>query len=299
MNNLQKGVILTLLSAIFGGVTYLTTPIVLKSTNAETMLILWFLWANMIFIVFFLFTRKIKDTFKEFRKNLKKLALIGFINSISAIFWSYGILYGSSTSVAFIYRLQIIFTVILGLVFLKERLSKFEWFGILLAIIGTFIMIYQGEKIFGVGSMIALGGVIFSSIMVFLAKVYVKTINPISLAYSRSFFLLFFILIYALSFGELNFNVPINVYSLTFVSAISGAFLGFILFYKALSFYELSKASVIASIEPFFATLLIFIFLGLSPTINQIVGGILIVTGVVIVSLMGNKHGNTKNLKAK
>ena len=78
-----------------------------------------------------------------------------------------------------------------------------------------------------------------------------------------------------------------------------GAFLGFFLFYKSLSFYEVSKAIAVRSIEPFFAVILALVILITIPTLSELIGGTLIVLGIIILSLRGRKNGNTKNIETK
>jgi len=68
-------------------------------------------------------------------------------------------------------------------------------------------------------------------------------------------------------------------------SIVAGAFLGFFLFFKSLSFYELSKAVAIRSIEPFFVVILSLIILGLLPSGKQLIGGTMIVAGIVILNI--------------
>jgi uncharacterized membrane protein len=61
--------------------------------------------------------------------------------------------------------------------------------------------------------------------------------------------------------------------------------LSFILFFKALEVFEVSKTATIRTMEPFLTAIFSFAILALTPTANQLVGGVLIVTGVVVLSL--------------
>ena len=309
MNNIQKGIALTLLSTVFNASTYLLTRLILNLTNVETMVVLWFFWGNIIFFLYLLLSKGFTKIFNEIKRNLKKLAFLGLVNSVSGILWGYGILFGNLTTVTFLFRFEVIFAVLLGIIFLKEKLTLLEFFGIILAIVGAFVIVYSGQLIFELGNLIILVAAFFTAIVFFITKIYLKKISSFSLAYSRTVFIFVFIGIYSLILGKINFVFSTDLLILTFLAAFVGAFLGFILFYKSLSFYEISKATAVRSIEPFFAAIFSLIFLSLVPTFSQLLGGTLIVVGIVILSLVasmksvrnvsGAKYGNTKNLKAK
>jgi len=300
MNNLQKGILLTLIATILNSSTYIITKYLLNITNVETVLILWFFWGNLIFILFFLFKKDLKKIFAELKSNIRKLVIFGVIGSIGIISWTYAILYGETTNIAFIFRLEAVFAVIFGLALLKEKIFPLEWIGMVLAIVGAFIMVYSGSISLDKGTIAILISALTSAFSIFLAKVYVKGISAYALTYTRTISALIFISIYALSMGRFEFSLQSNVLGFTFLTAFVGAFLGFLLFYKSLSLYEMSKAIAVRSTEPFFVAIFGLIILMTIPTINQIIGGTLIVVGVIIISLMGkNKNGNTKNIKAK
>ena len=213
------------------------------------------------------------------------MALLGLLNALSVFFWSYGVLYGNPGSVAFIFRLEAVISVMLGLILLKEKFSKLEGIGALIALAGAFIMLYQGGRLLEAGNLFMMTAAVISAALIFLTKIYVKAINALTLAFSRSLFLFSFLTMYALFLGKIQFKIQANVFSLTFLGAFVGAFLGFFLFFKSLSFYELSKAVAIRSIEPFFVVILSLIILGLLPSGKQLIGGTMIVAGIVILNI--------------
>jgi len=289
MNNIQKGILFTLLSAVFNSSTYLLSRLILNLTNVETMLVLWFFWGNIIFFLYMFLTKGLEKILYETKRNLKSLAILGLINTVSAILWSYGILLGDLTNVTFLFRFEVIFAVLLGLILLKEKLMKLEVLGIILAIIGAFVMVYSRQLALGLGDLIMLFAALFSAISLFVTKIYSKKISSFALAYNRSVFLFIFIGIYSLGLGKINFAFSTDLLILTLTAAFVGAFLGFVFFYKSLSFYELSKATSVRSVEPFFAVIFALIFLSVAPTLPQLFGGTLIVVGIIILSLAAGK----------
>jgi drug/metabolite transporter (DMT)-like permease len=300
MNKIQKGILLTIISVILNASTFIFTKIILNYTNVETMLIWWFAWGTIIFFLFFMFYKKLKEIFRELSKNKMKLTIFGIISSIGIISWTYGILYGDPTSIAFIFRLESVFVIILGLIILKEKIYSLEWIGIIIAIIGAFIMVYNGGITIDKGTIFILISALFSAISILMVKMYVKGIGTYTITYTRTISVLLFIAAYALVLGKFQFVLNLNVLLLTLLCAFVGAFLGFLLFYKSLKLYEISKAIAIRSSEPFFVAIFSLIFMATIPGLTQIIGGSLIVAGVILLSVAGGKkNGNTKNTKTK
>jgi drug/metabolite transporter (DMT)-like permease len=77
---------------------------------------------------------------------------------------------------------------------------------------------------------------------------------------------------------------PRNILVYAFLAAFFGAFLGFIIFNKSLRFYEVSKAIVVRSTEPFFAAILALTFLHETINSNRIIGAVMIAAGVLLLS---------------
>ena len=118
-----------------------------------------------------------------------------------------------------------------------------------------------------------------------LSKVYVENVNPVSLAGGNSMFVFLFVFAYSLLSGRLETTFPSVTLVYAFLGSVTGVFLSFILFYKALEVFEVSKTATVRTIEPFLTAIFSFAILSLTPTANQLMGGVLIVIGVVVLSL--------------
>lgn len=291
MKNQQKGIGLTLLSAVFNASTYIVPPLALILTNVENMLIFWFLWAIIIFFSFFALQKQAKKFLNIIRN--KKIAFLGIVNSVSAILWTYGVLYAGPALTSFVFRFDIVFTVIIGIIILKEKLSRMDMLGITIAIVGAFVTAYSATELIIFSTIIILIAALFSSISIILAKIYVKNIDSLSLAAGRSVYIFLSVLVVSIFFGRIQIPT-INLLFLTFFAGFVGAFLGFFTFYKSLSFYEVSKAMAVRSIEPFFASIFSLIILFMVPSVNQMIGGFIIIAGVIILALKGSFYSKKR-----
>jgi drug/metabolite transporter (DMT)-like permease len=137
--------------------------------------------------------------------------------------------------------------------------------------------------------LVLVGAALLNALGSLLSKVYVRKINPMALACGNSFFVLLFIFSYSLALGKVNTTFPSTVLVYAVLGAVTGVVVSFILLYKALALYDVSKVATIMTAQPFMTAVCSFIILALVPSSNQILGGVLIVIGVVVLSLTKGK----------
>ena len=101
--------------------------------------------------------------------------------------------------------------------------------------------------------------------------------------------MLLFISAFAVFSGSLETAFPSETLVYAFLAAVTGGVLSFVLFFKALEIYAVSKTATIRTIEPFLTAIFSFAILALVPTVNQLIGGVLIVIGVATLSLTKEK----------
>jgi uncharacterized membrane protein len=114
------------------------------------------------------------------------------------------------------------------------------------------------------------------------------------MAGGRSIFIFLLILGYAFLMGKMQTDIPNSAFLYAFLGGLSGAFIGFIFFYKAMEKIKMSKVMIIRTVEPFLIVIFSFALLMVSPTQNQLIGGSLIMIGIVILSLYENKNFKTE-----
>lgn len=285
MNDERKGVLLTILTSLSLGLNVIFGQLLVNIVNVETSNTIWFMFASVIFIIFFASTRRLKSFKKTLMERKKEILAIGILSAAGSIFWMYGILYAGTNNLAFVFQFNVIFTVILGTVFLKERFKKIEILGFALAILGILILAYDNNEIGVISILVILVSALFNSISNFASKVFVRRINPTMMAGGRAIFIFLLTLLYATATNSIQTNIPNAVFFFAFLGGLSGAFIGFIFFFKALEKIKVSKAMTIRTMEPFLVVIFSFIILSIIPTKNQLIGGPFIMLGIIILSL--------------
>lgn len=284
MNNEQKGILFTILASISLALNVIFGKLLVDLTNVETGNMIWFMFASILYVIFFISARKTKN-FKIIWKNKKKILLIGILSSIGSILWMYGILYAGTNNMSFVFQFNIIFTVLLGVTFLGDRFKKLEIIGVLVSIAGIIILAYDNSGISLLGIAIILFSAVFNSLTNFVSKIFVSKINPIAMSGGRAIFMFLLVSVYTLATNKLQANIPNAALLYAFLGGLTGAFIGFIFFYKALEKIKMSKVMTLRTIEPFWVVVFSFVILLTIPTINQLIGGSFIVIGIIIIVL--------------
>ena len=177
-----------------------------------------------------------------------------------------------------------------GVAFFKERFTRLEAVGVVVAVVGVFVLAYGDLSLEIVGAAVLLGAALFFASANSLSKVYVKKVNPVALAGGNSMLMFLFIFTYTVLARKLDTVFPSETVVYAILGSITGVVLSFILFFKALQVFEVSKAATIRTMEPFLTAIFSFAILALTPTANQLLGGALIVLGVVTLSLTKGKQ---------
>jgi drug/metabolite transporter (DMT)-like permease len=288
MNDEQKGILFTILTSLSLALNVIFGKLLVDSINVETGNTIWFMSASILYVIFFIFARKTKN-FKIIWERKKEILLIGILSSIGSILWMYGIFYAGTNNMSFVFQFNIIFTVLLGVTFLGDRFKKLEIIGVLVSIAGIIILAYDNSGISILGIAIILFSAVFNSLTNFVSKIFVSKINPIVMSGGRAISMFLIVLVYTLATNKLQTNIPNATLTYAFLGGLSGAFIGFMLFYKALEKIKISKVMTIRTIEPFLVVIFSFVILLTIPTINQLAGGSFIVIGIIIIVLTNGR----------
>jgi drug/metabolite transporter (DMT)-like permease len=268
------------------------SPVFVKLTlgfvNVETMNVLFTAVASLCFVVLFVAFKGAH--FRSIRGSWRKVALMSLLSAAGSMLFTYGISLYGPVNAAFLVQFTAVFTIVFGVAFFKERFTRFEAVGILLAVVGVFVLAYGDLSLEIVGAAVLLGAALLFASANSLSKAYVKKVDPVALAGGSSMFMFLFIFAYTVLAGRLETTFPSETLVYAVLGSVTGVVLSFILFYKALTFFEVSKAATIRTMEPFLTAVFSFAILALTPTANQLLGGALIVVGVVVLSVTKAKQ---------
>jgi len=286
LTNNQLGILYTLIGGFILSTGFIFGRIFLEFTDPISMIGLWFIGGS-ITATAIVFVRKDMNFLSVLRKHWKIGIVLGLTNAAAATFWAISLSVVGANVVAFIWRLSTLFIILLGVLFLKERLSGIEVIGAGIAIFGTLLLSLSGKSIGGLWLFLPLAGALFAALHHFASKMVISKAHPMILVQMRTMFSLLFIwlgiLLFSLLTGTNQFKmVPLYLLPVIFVVGIFTAVIAFFLFYKSYAFIDVSKSAVMRTLEPFFVVMLVFIIFNEAPGSMDFVGGGLIVFGVVV-----------------
>jgi drug/metabolite transporter (DMT)-like permease len=182
-----------------------------------------------------------------------------------------------------VYHCYPLFVLILAAIFLRERVTVQKTLGAVLAVAGTFVILYapwESAEIKGI-VYVFISTLASSAYMVF-AKKRLGGMDSATLTMYLCFVCAAVCFVYGLARGELALvtahRALLYVAVLSFWSTIGG----FFAFMKAISLLTAGQTAVFSLLEPVFTVILAYMLLGDKLTVPQIAGTAVILLGIVI-----------------
>jgi drug/metabolite transporter (DMT)-like permease len=198
-------------------------------------------------------------------------------------------------TVSFLSRLELVTTLILAGIFLKERVTLSESAGLILVIAGIIVMRYKASvELSRAVALVSVSALFFGAGEV-LIKSRISWINHRALIFYRNVFMTAIFLAAGLVTGQLAWIVDGRMLLILLVAGILLPYLGRLGYLKAMQNISVSRASIITQSQPFFAAVAALVVLGTFPTWRELLGGLLIVAGAVAIKLI--EMGLSRNHK--
>lgn len=247
-------------------------------------------------------------TNQKFPKNLRDILMLFLISllasSVNLGLLFFGIKYTSVLDQTVISVVSPVMVVLAGSIFLKDRVTNKEKFGIFITLLGTLIIIilplfahsfFPRENLIG-NFLVLLSDLAWVAYVILSKNALREKISPISITVS-SFFVGFITLLpfaviesngiskFIFKITALSFNSHLGV---LYMALISGA-LGYYLFQEGQKSIESSEASLFAYLQPIFSAPLAVFWLGEKITFPFIIGSSIVALGVFIAEYKKSK----------
>ncbi|MCT4621000.1 MAG: DMT family transporter [Marinisporobacter sp.] len=286
----MKGIIYVVVSTIGFSVIPILAKIGFNSgSNSTTMLFYRFLIATIIFLAYMCFKKQ------NILLTNKKLYLPFILSSLAygtqcLLFFS-AFKYISPSIGELIYYIYPIFVTISAFFFLGEPIHLRKVICILLSIIGCgFILLSPWDHIQLKGIFMVIMASIMSTIYITMNKKVLSHIDSLTVTAYVSFGCSIYYLIYGTSTHTLELCINLKTFICILVLAFWSTIIGLFAFLKGLSLIGASKASIISLIEPLMTVLLSFIIFSTTLTVNQVIGGILIILSIYLFEKKSSKQ---------
>ncbi len=216
------------------------------------------------------------------------------VTSLVAVwaFWA-GVKRMDPSLAAFVNRAEVPMVILLGVIFLKERFSRYETLGLVLSIIGIIVMKLTLRFEYSDGFWLVLLGALFFGLTEFVSKIAIRHVPPITLAFLRNMIIAVVYWLMFMASGE-NFEGLEKVWLGVIALGLIGPIMARMMYLLALKRMDLSKVAVISQSQPVYVILIALLVLGQLPSVRETVGGIFLVVGCVLMvfarARLANNH---------
>jgi len=278
-----KGYLLAVASTASLGMVFIFSKTILQTLNRETFIPLWYLAGFLLVAAYLLLTGQARSLLVP-RRLWGPVLAVGLLNSVAAVAFFWEIQLTDPTLVSFFGRMETVYTVLWGVLFLRERLNRREVAGMALTLIGALLITYAAGQIVLQAFLLSIFvETLFFSLAFLVSKVALNHAMPAAaLAGYRSLLMSLLTAIYATLAGQWMAPTPRELL-LIGSGAIFGPFLTWVLLMHALARADASKVAVIRNTQPVFVALYSLIIFGALPALRQMFGGALAVAGVILI----------------
>lgn len=238
---------------------------------------------------------EIESFLHGWKKNKKFLIYLGIVFGFGRIFFFIGVQLAGAINSSLVQKVRIISALLFGYLILQEKFSKKQIFFSVLLFFGLFLAITNGSflTITNVSDSVIIGVIVLLIVGIIWTLAHTQTkpiidkkeVTPISIVFIRSIIgAIILISTYFLFFPLENVNLfyePVNLYYFLVIGIIQG--LGLYSWYKAISYMEFSKATILVAPTPIITALFAFFILEEPFTIFYLIGTIIVIFSIIMI----------------
>jgi len=269
-------------TAFFTALSYVFGKAVNKDLYPETVTFFWFFGAFFFSIFTVMLVPSQRTELRYIRKYLTIFLFSSIVTAIGAALWIFSLRTIGPPLTSFLMKSQTLFSLLLGIMFLGERLNKGETIGIMLTIAGGVIVAYQEEGYLILGTFMALLSAFFYSLLSFLVKKIAQDLNMLTVANLRALGVAIVVLVYLIITER--FQVP-GLKDLVFMAfgGLTGAYIAKASQFQSIKLLDVSRSTAVMPLESLFVVLFSYFLFHDLPSVIKLIGGTVIIIGVVFL----------------
>lgn len=226
--------------------------------------------------------------------NLKSLWLwlLGGTNAIGIILQYIALSTLSPITVTLIARMYLVYVFFLSYIFLKEKITKWDYLAIILCIVGSFFI--SGSRLQFSDNLLGLICAFIYPLMYaannIVAKYLVSDEEPNNVLFFNHFTSALLLFCYALITGASFSHISSQAVAFNFGGAFFNGFMSLLLFYTSLQFITAGKANIVRALGPVIVIIYSSFFFPVQVTPSLVLGAILVILASTIVTFTRTNH---------
>jgi drug/metabolite transporter (DMT)-like permease len=291
INRFEQGFVFAIASAIFFSFNVPISKILLDFVSPYWLASLLYFGAGLGTLFYYQFTKKKTSTHGKVSNQTFWYGLMIILDIFAPIFFLIGVKETNGSLVGLLSNAELIFTLMIALLFFREKLSRFSWIASILIVFGLIIANYQGMSIqIEIGSLWIILGTLFWGLENNVSK---------KLSFGNPLFVVIFKGI-GTGIGTLIIAFILNEVAPTFLYLMFSFVAGFLIYGLSLIFYVnaqrsqgAAKVQLIQSFAPILGGILSWVFFQEILSITTVFGYIMVVIALILLGIDSRKgHPN-------
>lgn len=217
------------------------------------------------------------------RQHFVFFAAIGFLIAASTAMNYAAVEFVDPGTASMVGKTGVIFSLLLSVFWLRERLLPRQWAGAGLAIAGLFVVSYHPGSPVAIGSLIIIVGTFMYALHTALVKRFGQNMGFIEFFFYRLLYTFLFLVLFVAVFG--NFVMPdATTWLILLVVGTVDVVISRSLYYLTLRLLTMSLHTIILTLSPVVSIVIAFLLFQTFPTVAGLAGGAVIMVGVYLAT---------------
>jgi len=280
---MRKGLFFALTGTVFISSYFIAGKYALEGFNAETFCFIW-MSATVVFTFGIIAAKRKLREIRLAKSAVPSIVGLGISVGIGLVLLYSGLKLIDPTFTAFLARSLPVMVVLLGVVFLGERLKAIEILPMALMVGGGVISVWGRWETVGIGVTLALLGYVAFAFQRLFAKIGAGKVDSAVQVFYRAAIAWVVVTTWMLISGRADFNVPTKYWWVLFLGAFLSPCMGNMLSFHSYKYWSLSRNAMVLMIQPLLVLPMAWLFLARTPEPKAIIGGIVILVGALWVT---------------
>ncbi len=271
---------------------YLLTKLSIGHVNIDSFMLVFFLSAFAVGAFSTTLFAK-TDLTGELRSHFLLILIISTLTIIGSyfLFLSVGRIGAAATSL--LAKLQTVFAIIIGVLFLKERFKNGSWIALAVVISGSIMVVYKGGTFDFVGISWMIIFAVSNASQAYVIRRFSVSLDMMAVNVWRAFFIGIFFAATVLI--KSNFDIPtIKLFFIIAMSGVMGGYLARGFSYLAFKYLPISMVTTMMNVESLLTVTLAAVFLNEHLNSVNLFGGAFMISGVVLLIFLERQNKSPK-----